>query len=349
MRTWPVTALLLLTIPACDLKSATDALGDAGVDLDAIPEPDDIVVCDGMTLKELASANELSDSCRAAIESHLPRPETNFQGKLFAYGPTLNASGDAVIYVHGVDASGAALDAETLATASVTVTLNGQATRLAEGEFSIRAASDVPTDLLSLGIVTDYSASMTNSDLQTAAALHSLFVTLAPPLYEAEVTLFSDMVFQKQSFTTDSVALEAAVAIDDSIERESTALYDGMGDALEGLVARTRPVKLLWVSTDGLENASTRHQRSALLQTIANEGIFVIMVGALFADIAELKSLMGARGVFFYGPYFSDVKPMVERYIDSFQNLVAVTLAPGFAGAEAVDIDVDGLSAHAEP
>lgn len=315
---------------------------DVQVDDEELDNLTRIEVCDGMTLEELMNATTLSESCKASLESYLPQPSTNFTSKLVVLGSAEGEDGSLTIYTHGVDADGNALDAAAWGELQVSVDVAGEAVVLGEGEFTVTLVADAPGDLLSIGVVNDYSGSMAQGDLQTVAGIETDLFTFLPSIFEAEVTQFSSEVIVKQPFTTDQSALLDAVAYDAAFDQQLTALYDGMGAGLDSLLTRTRPLRLLVVSTDGQENDSEQYTRDELIQTVTSEQVPVLMLGALFADPSELRELAGPRGVFFYTPYYSDARAQVEQYLQSLSELVAVHIPEEHRGDGPVRLEADG-------
>ena len=283
----------------------------------------------------------MSDDCKISLASYLPAPEQSFEDRLVVLGTREAADGNLSIYLHGADRDGNALGADAFA--SLGVSVGGVV--LAEGDFTITVAGDLSQDIISLGIVNDYSGSMSEADLDTVAEIETDLVTYLPPIHETEVTFFSTEVTVKQPFTGDRDAILAAVARDETFERDMTALYDGMGTALESLIPRERPVRMLLVSTDGEENESKVFEKSEILQMIAEEDILVVMLGALFADIGEIKDLAGPNGIYFYTPLYEDLRDQVAEYLDSLAEMVELTLPPEHAGSRPIEIDVGGVSA----
>jgi hypothetical protein len=302
---------------------------------------DGTIICDGQTLKELTQAKTISDECKAELTAYLPKPENSFSSRIVVLGSRLDPmTGALSIFAQGADAQGAAIDRQ--AWASATVSVGG--TALASGSFTVTALADLPGDWMSLGVVNDYSGSMSTADLGTVAQIETDLFTYVPRIYEGEVTLFSTEVTLKQAFTQDQALLLDAVKYDAAFTRDLTALYDGMGTGLDSLVQRSRPIRILFVSTDGLENSSTHYTKPPIVQKIADQQIAVVMLGALFADVAELKSLMGSRGVFFYTPLYKDLRASVEQFLRSAAEMVEVRIPPEQAQARPIHIEVGGVS-----
>jgi hypothetical protein len=330
-----------------DAEDVEDILGlDAGT-LEGLTK---IPVCGDMTLEELSTQDTITDSCRAEIDNYLPEEQTSYQDVIVTLGTdTSSTDGSLLVYLHGADTAGNALTADAFASATVTVTIAGEATVLAEGEFTVSLVADVPRDLISLSIVNDYSGSMLVDDLRTVAQLETDLFTVLPPVYEAEVTVFSTEATLKQGFSSSRDELLAAVDYDAEYSRQSTALYDAVGAALESLVSRTRPVRVLMVSTDGQENASEQYTQSELIDTINDNGVIVVMLGALLADVDELRDLAGSRGVYFYTPYYSDMRELMAEYFNSLEQMVELSIPEAYADAEAIQIEVGEQSTTVEP
>lgn len=299
----------------------------------------------GLSFDDIQQQNGISDDCRDAVGSLLPSAQNNFTSRLVVLGTDLDESNQRRLYVQGIDASGNPLTSDQLKTATVTVIEGSTETVLDAGDFTIEALKDLSTDLASISVVTDYSGSMTSADLDTAAEIESDIFGILAPIYEAEVILFSETVTQKLSFTEDQAQILAAVARDDSIDRSSTALYDGMGTALAHLVARERPIRFLITATDGLENASTTYTKAQLITTIDSNRIFVLMLGSLFSDVDEMKDLAGDNGVYFYAPSYDALKSEVTAFVESLGEAVQIALDAAYKDADAVRVTVGDLSA----
>lgn len=327
----------------------TLALGACNVDTNALPDAGNfdagnigrVEICAGMTLDELSQARTITDECKSLLESYLPKPSDNFSDRLLVLGSEEGADGSLRVFLAGADADGAALDFDAFAGAAITA--GGVSV---EGSFSVTLVADVPDDFLSIGVVNDYSGSMSLADLDVVERIETDLFTFLPPVYEGEVTLFSTEVGVKQAFTSDQDLLLAAVERDSSFERDLTALYDGMGTGLTSLTERARPLRVLLVSTDGLENSSTTYTKSEITGTVSSEGIPVIMLGALFADVSELRALAGPRGVYFYTPLYDDLRGEVDRLIDALSNMVVVEVSPEAAAERPIRIDVGSASAE---
>jgi hypothetical protein len=347
VRTSSLTALLsaALGLAACNL-SVKDDLKDADDTIEeSIPDVDvdlNIKVCGDQTLGDLFKADGLSDECRDKVESFLPSPQSSFDSRVVVLGHRTEADGSMTLYMIGADAEGKALFTSAPTDVKVSWDIGAeQPLPVAEAEVSVDL--QLPDDLLSLGIVNDYSASMRDADLADVSEIETDLVSILPSAHETEVTQFSDMATVVQPFSEDQAALLAAVDIDNEYERGSTALYDGMGVALDSLSKRERPLRVLLVSTDGAENASMTYSEQQLLTTIGQERVCVVMLGALFADVAQLERLSGgACGVFFYARGYGRLKSAVQGLVESFGHIVAVHLPPSPADAVGAVVEAAG-------
>ena len=203
-------------------------------------------------------------------------------------------------------------------------------------------------EVLSVSLVTDYSSSMRDSDIDMMSELYTDLVTDLPVVYEAEVVVFSTEVVQQQTFTEDAELLQAAVAPSSEIERDLTALYDGMGTSLDHLGERTRPARLLVVATDGAENASETWTQSAVIEAIEEENVMVVMIGSLFSDLDEFKALTGDRGIYFYAVDYQDIRGDLDTWVESISESVAVELDGLPADAASVRVELDGIKSSVE-
>jgi hypothetical protein len=346
-HSWSYLYVLCSLLGACSLDASAkvDDLDDA-IDetVDMIPDPGDlnldVKVCGDQTLGELLHGDSISDECRDKVESFLPEAQSSFEERIVVLGQTKAENGERTLFVIGADAEGDALFTTVPPEVKVSVEVNGELSVVAN------AAAELPLagELLSLSVVNDYSASMRDADLDVVSDIETDLFSAMPPLYEAEVSQFSDMVDLKQAFSADKDALLASLGIDGAYTRGSTALYDGMGSALGSLITRQRPLRVLLVSTDGAENASTMFSEDQLLTTIDGEKVVVIMLGALFADVKTLKKLSGDRGIFFYARGYGRLKTAVQGLIDSLAHVAAVHLPATEADATSATLEIAGQS-----
>lgn len=328
-------SLPLLALGACS--------ANVGLDAGAASEVGAVEVCDGQTFADLQRAKTISDGCKAALEAYLPRSFDDFSGRVVVLGRETHDDGSLRIFVAGVDAAGAPLSNDALAAASV-VAKSGGATSDVRAAVTVTPFAALSEDVLSLELVNDYSASMSTPDLKVVQHIQDDLVNALPPIYEGEVTLFSSAVRVKQAFTTDKSALLAGIECDEGYDRELTALYDGMGNGLASLTSRSRPARVLMVSTDGLENASVAFKQSDILQRVAQDHVFVVMLGALFADFDELSSLAGPNGVYFYTPLYADQRAQVSNLVNALSHGAAVDIPAATAAQGPLVLDVAGQS-----
>jgi uncharacterized protein YjbI with pentapeptide repeats len=301
-----------------------------------------ISACSDQTLAELKSQNDLTDDCRSAVEALLSSAQDNLSGKIVALGGhTPTGTTTPTVYFHGRNSSGTTLTTTDYESATVVVTDSaGTETTLASSEFTVASLAGATDDLVSISVVTDYSASMRDADLDTVTLIYTDLFGAIPAIYEAEAVQFSAAVTEKQDYTADSTTILAALARDDTVTRTSTALYDGMGEALANLTARTRPIKLLIVATDGLENSSATFTKSQVTTSISTNKVVVLMIGTLFSDLDALKDLAGSNGLYFYAPSYSKIRTNMASYTEALGNLVKMTLDSTHASAASVKVTI---------
>lgn len=303
-----------------------------------VDEARDLEVCPGYTLEELFQANSLSDECRDSLLSFLPEPETSFEGRLVATGGARVDGGTVHVLLQGADAEGAAIAAADLTgSLEVSLTLADGARALDATEYEVVAAADLDTDLVSVAVVNDYSASMLDGDLDDVEALQRALFECLPPVHETEVLRFSAEVQTALEFSSDAAAIDEALGPDPDFDRDTTALFDAIGTAVEDLSGRTRPVKILILSTDGGENSSMSFEEADVLSGLADEGIFVVAMGSLLADLDFMKTITRDRGVYFYTREFNALAEAAGPYTASLKELIELQV-PMIDGAESIEI-----------
>ena len=307
--------------------------------------PGELAICDGQTLAELRHATTLSASCKAEVAAYLPAASDDFTGRVLLLGSEEQSDGSLRAFVAGTDADGQALGPNAYARATVSAV--GQAPLVVDARVKVTPFAQLSGDVLSVEFVNDYSATMSRPDLLAVERVQKGLLNALPPIYEGEVTMFSSEVLVKQAFTTDRAKLIGAVEDDTGVERDLTALYDGMGNGLDSLTGRSRPARLLMVSTDGLENASIAYKKAELVRAITSDHVFVVMLGSLFADVGELKSLAGPQGVYCYAPLYSD--PLfadphgkVTSLVNALTHGAAIDIPPALAAGRPLRLDIDG-------
>ena len=304
--------------PKIDLD--TDKLKDQ-VD-DAVDMARNVEICPGYSVEELLEADALSDQCRDALLSFLPKPQNTFDGRLLAPGGARVVDGELHVLLQAADGEGAAVAAAALSAGlEVSLEIDGAASALAEGGFSFRAAGDLPTDLLSIAVVNDYSASMLDGDLDDVEDVEQALFSCLPPVHETEVIRFSEQVTKVLEFSSDREAIDAALARDDDFDRGTTALLDGLGTGLEDLSGRERPVHLVVLATDGRENASTMFEKAEVLAELDRPDTFIVVLAGLLAHVDTVKELAAGNGVYFYTREFADLAESVEPFCESLSEL----------------------------
>lgn len=298
-----------------------------------------------LNIQELRLQNAISDSCKSAIEALLPSPENNLKSSLLALGQKVDTQRE--LFVLGASSIGVPLN---LSSASLTIeaTFNGVKTILSTSDYTIGKISDLSlTPLLSISSVLDYSASMSDGDIDDSVTIFKdIYSIFANPLLESEIRLFSESVYPKLDFTSDKDTLLANIAKDEAFVRDSTALYDAIGSGLDALSSRDKPIKVMIISTDGMENASVHYTNKEALYNLANQNhIPVIIIGTLFSDLDFMKELASkTHGVFIYNKTILKVKEDASLLVDMLKNIQVITITKSFASGTTFQVTADGKS-----
>lgn len=309
-------------------------IGGCGVTTDDI---NNITTNCSLNYEELRVQNSIPDNCKDAIEAILPNPENNLNSSLLALGQKTDIHRE--LFVLGASSTGTALDSASL---TIEATTNGVTSLLTTNDYTIGKLSDLSIfPLLSISSVLDYSASMSDEDIDDSVTIFSdIFSIFTTPLIESEIRLFSETVYPKLNFTTDKSTLLSNIAKDTTFIRDSTALYDAIGSGLTALGARTAPIKVMIISTDGMENVSKKYTDKEALYTLANNhNIPVIIIGTLFSDLAFMKELASkTHGIFIYNKTILKVKEDAKLLIEMIKNIQVITITKSLASGTTLQV-----------
>ena len=152
-----------------------------------------------------------------------------------------------------------------------------------------------------IGLVIDNSGSM-RAKRRDVLAASLAFIRASNPQNELFITNFNEAVWlglpPYMPFTTDPAILE--VVLGRTLARGQTALYDGIGTALDHLENGTNSRQVLVVISDGGDNASATSLDSVLRR--AQEAHAVIFTVGLFDELSDdrnpgvLKRLAAVTG-----------------------------------------------------
>lgn len=343
---WLLTLFAVVLVTACGGPSGSSATtSTAGCNL---------------SLDELNNIGSAPPECLAL----LPDPQSTLNPRLFILGSETTQDGKLHIYAHAVDADDVPiqlLDFQTATTVSVDGIVrlnNGQAEN--GGGVTVDAIADGSP--ISLAFLTDYSASISDANLDQIGAAYSQILSALPAGFEAQVLNFSSDTAVRQDWTQALPALLDAVQFDPAFApRNNTALYDGIGNTLDrlvdhpeggfGLADRCRPVRILITHTDGLENASFSYTKGQLLAEIDSSRTIAIMLGTLTANISELEEFAGDRGAFVYAYDVNGIQAAVSGWAESFGDIVEFVIDAGIFNSDvpgAVQIALGDLSVMVE-
>jgi len=300
-----------------------------------------IEACDGMTLDELRTVNDISDECRAALMDILPSDENYLAGIVVSAGIG-NLDGNKLLIIMGADENGNPINLSDVS--EITVTADGQT--VPESSYIIRQAADLSATIVSLSCFLDYSGSMHNKDIDDAIEVFKSIFSI-PVGFEAEYSIFSKIIEKKTTFTTNTETLYNAVVRDNYFIRSYTALFDAMGYGIQSVGGRNAPVKLLIVATDGHENNSTEFTQENTLYSMANEdNVHIIVLGAMLADLDFMeRATQSTDGFYLYSKEFGSLQNLVQDLVDVLGNMPVVEITDDlYKNASAYLIYFDGTT-----
>lgn len=288
-----------------------------------------MLACRAVDLESLRARDEIPDECEEAVRS--------------AFRP---ARGSRYVVLRA-ERTGAALEVTVAdlggdgAVVAVELVVGCQLRPVTATE---RAAS--PTTR-AIANVLDYSASMSDEEVdESVAVFERLWRSPGTAGARGEVVLFSTEVRRRLPFSVDREAVRRGLERDSSMMRASTALYDGVGRAVDDL-AEEEGVRLAIVATDGAENASRRFDRDALIAHARAHDVRVLFWGSLLADRAEMAHVAERTGgTFLYAPDVADFGRAVDELAAALGTPRTLTVRDPSA-AEATEVCVSGPTGRA--
>lgn len=295
-------AILLVVPLACGLDE-----NDIPLDSDCGPED----------LTALTQANAISEPCKEAIEDLLPEPSNNLSDQFFRIGKSETEELVSLLLGgSGPDGGPVELDYRDF---SVTEYRDGAAFPVDVEESDLSRAEDFA---ISVSAIIDYSASMTESDIEDALTIYDDFFRLADfsGRIEANHLVFSDEVLTVFEFTE---MLADGLEFQDQVIRNGTALLDGMGTGIDALATRENPVRVLLVVTDGLENSSLTFNQEQVIQMANEHQVLIILMGSLFSDLTFFREVTGqTHGFFIYTRKIIDLRQRLLEVAELLQEAV---------------------------
>jgi len=190
---------------------------------------------------------------------------------------------------------------------------------------------DVP---VSIGLVIDSSASMTNKHDRVSAAALAL-VQLSNPDDEVFIIHFDEAPSLDVEFTNDLEKLKKGLARIGA--RGGTAMRDGVRDAIEHVKGRTKKdKKVLVVVTDGNDNASLQ-TLDTLVRVAQQNDVLIYAIGLLSEESPReaekakraLDTLARATGGQTYYPKnVSEIDEIAPRIAHEIRNQYIISYSP---------------------
>ena len=207
---------------------------------------------------------------------------------------------------------------------------------------------DIP---VAIGIVIDNSGSMREKrDQVNKAALNLVRASNAQD--QVFVVNFSDEYYLDQEFTSDIKKLQAAL---EKVEaRGGTALYDAIIASADYLIHSSLQRRVLFVVTDGEDDASQENLEQAVHRLQQENGPTVYAIGLLGEEKARRAKraleVISDRtgGIAFFPPTLNEVDEISRSIAHDIRNQYTITYTPTtpktVQGFRAIHVD-----AHARP
>ncbi|MBU0506424.1 MAG: VWA domain-containing protein [bacterium] len=322
----------------------------AHVNCSAIANAISALQCDEWLQQETSS--DLNELCRE-LEGYVDTDTSTFSTSVSQVMPTNDIATTKRIYVLLTDSSGNPITTVDREDVTVEVSTDGGTTYDDVAIDDVGNLEDVNALQASLGMVIDYSGSVTDSDLADVNTGLDMFFdvvmdTDVSSVFQSAIIKFSEEVTVVQDFTSTKATLLTAVN-DTSYTRTYTSMYDAIYDGVDEIKEETTSLNLLIVFTDGLDNDST-HTKTEAVSYAQDNDVPVCMVGVSFADVATLQEIAEDTGCFFiYKTFFTDLDLAFETLADQINGMNVIDLDDSFsetAGILKITIDVGEAAAR---
>ena len=252
------------------------------------------------------------------------------QGAKTPQGPSANAEG---IYVFQAEAR------EVILHATVTDDKNRMVTTLNKPDFTV-FENDQPQTVqlfrredfpVALGIVIDNSGSMREKREEVNKAAINL-VRASNKDDQVFVVNFSDEPILDQDFTSDLKKLQ--VALEHVEARGGTALYDAIVAAADHLITSKLQRKVLFVVTDGDDDASQQSLEEAVQRVQQENGPVIYAIGLLGEEktrrAKRALETFSARtgGIAYFPPTLVDVDEISSSVARDIRNQYTISYIP---------------------
>lgn len=274
----------------------------------------------------LIKQNIISDDCREAINEFLSKAENNLDNNIIRIGEG-KIDCNPVLFLIVTDELAVPVDL-SLSNINVEGYQYGTFNSLNPEDYQLARPGDFSGTHISLSSIIDYSGSMRDQDIDDAVKIYKDIFFALNPYFESEIRIFSQSVLKKSGFISDINTLQNRIARDRDFPRGSTALLDAIGAGLTALSLRDNLVRLLIVSTDGLENSSVVYTKESQIYNLAKQhNIPVIIFGSMFADIKFMQKMaQETNGIFIYNRTFFKLKEDASLLVQMFSEIWVVKI-----------------------
>lgn len=286
---------------------------------------------------------DLSDDC-ASLEDFLPEDQNDLAERTdIIYATNHDGAGNLVVLI--TDADGNPVEGLTIDDFTVRLSEDSGDTFAEVGITDVSTFGQLeendPTETqFAFATVVDHSGSIFSDDLQLVQdGMETLYNDL-PQIYTSAIVKFSENAELTTDFTTNKTTLINDIT-DDSFDRSSTALFDGLLLGVNETAIEDFPFKFVLLFTDGQENASD-NDYATVRARFQEEGIPIVVIGVSFADIDILKTISDdSGGIFAYVSAFIELTGLFETVADIVRNLYRVQIPTLGVDVDRVRISVD--------
>jgi VWFA-related protein len=221
----------------------------------------------------------------------------------------------------------------TLAASNFSIVENGS-------PKSILNVSNTMKPPVSVGMVLDYSRSMSAFIPDVEAAAKSFVDLLDPVNDEAEVIKFGLEIAVMQPFTQDNIALKAAIDAPFTFLDNGTFLYEAIWQSINSTSLRSNPRLAIVALTDGVNNGRPRTISEVTAGAVDNNvQIFTIGIGA--ADNVTLQRLATETGgQYFFTPNSSALATVYSTISEILSNEYTIEYTTSSAAGSTISLDV---------
>lgn len=285
----------------------------------------------------------LSDDCKG-LEGFLPDDQDDLAERTdIVYVNNHDGQGNIVLLI--TDSNGDPVTGLTQDNITVSISEDSGENYTEVAENDVSTFGDLeesePTETqFAFATVVDHSGSIFDDDLDLVQSGMETFYEDLPAIFASAIVKFSSEAELTTDFTTDGDELAADIT-DDSFERSTTALYDGLLLGVNETADENYSFRFVLLFTDGQENDSDTDYDTVKAR-FQSEGIPVIVVGVSFADVDTLQQISDdSGGIFVYVTAFADLSDLFESLAAQIRNLYRIAVPEIGSAVDRVRVTAD--------